>query len=118
MIAFRDNQVSVNEIFSRIVEARECLEGCAYQLKQDGFTFDMGSSLITAPYLLDDLYFVGAGTHPGAGIPGVLLSADITSRLGDGGYEKQEHLQPLRQASRPTCHYKHALTCHSERSEE
>ena len=27
------------------------------------------------------LYFVGAGTHPGAGIPGVLLSAKITSRL-------------------------------------
>jgi phytoene desaturase len=27
------------------------------------------------------LYLVGAGTHPGAGIPGVLLSARITSRL-------------------------------------
>jgi phytoene desaturase len=27
------------------------------------------------------LYLVGAGTHPGAGIPGVLLSAQITSRL-------------------------------------
>ncbi len=27
------------------------------------------------------LYFVGAGTHPGAGIPGVLLSAEVTSRL-------------------------------------
>jgi phytoene desaturase len=27
------------------------------------------------------LYFVGAGTHPGAGIPGVLLSAELTSRL-------------------------------------
>ncbi len=27
------------------------------------------------------LYFVGAGTHPGAGVPGVLLSAAITSRL-------------------------------------
>ena len=30
---------------------------------------------------VDGLYFVGAGTHPGAGIPGVLLSANITSRL-------------------------------------
>jgi phytoene desaturase len=30
---------------------------------------------------IDGLYFVGAGTHPGAGIPGVLLSADLTSRL-------------------------------------
>lgn len=27
------------------------------------------------------LYFVGAGTHPGAGIPGVLLSAELTSKL-------------------------------------
>jgi phytoene desaturase len=26
------------------------------------------------------LYFVGAGTHPGAGVPGVLLSAEIASR--------------------------------------
>ncbi len=30
---------------------------------------------------IEGLYFVGAGTHPGAGIPGVLLSAAITSRL-------------------------------------
>ncbi len=27
------------------------------------------------------LYFVGAGTHPGAGVPGVVNSADATSRL-------------------------------------
>src|SRR5919199_1095420 len=27
------------------------------------------------------LFLVGAGTHPGAGLPGVLLSAKITSRL-------------------------------------
>ena len=27
------------------------------------------------------LYFVGAGTHPGAGIPGVLISAEITAKL-------------------------------------
>ncbi len=25
------------------------------------------------------LYFVGAGTHPGAGLPGVLLSAEATA---------------------------------------
>ncbi len=29
------------------------------------------------------LYLVGAGTHPGAGLPGVLLSARITSALVD-----------------------------------
>src|ERR1051326_2916881 len=39
-----------------LVEARERLGGRAYQLKQDGFTFDMGPSLITAPDLLRDLW--------------------------------------------------------------
>ena len=27
------------------------------------------------------VYYVGGGTHPGAGIPGVLLGAEVTSRL-------------------------------------
>ena len=27
------------------------------------------------------LYYAGAGTHPGAGIPGVLLGAEVTARL-------------------------------------
>jgi phytoene desaturase len=30
---------------------------------------------------LKNLYFVGAGTHPGAGIPGVVGSAKATARL-------------------------------------
>jgi phytoene desaturase len=30
---------------------------------------------------LRGLYHVGGGTHPGAGIPGVLLGAEITARL-------------------------------------
>ena len=30
---------------------------------------------------IDDLYFVGAGTHPGAGLPGVLSSAKVVDRL-------------------------------------
>jgi phytoene desaturase len=30
---------------------------------------------------LDALYFVGAGTHPGAGLPGVLSSATIADKL-------------------------------------
>ena len=30
---------------------------------------------------IDNLYFVGAGTHPGAGIPGVVGSAKATARL-------------------------------------
>ena len=33
------------------------------------------------------LYLAGAGTHPGTGLPGVLLSAEITAGLsaGQGG---------------------------------
>jgi phytoene desaturase len=30
---------------------------------------------------VEDLYFVGAGTHPGAGLPGVLSSSIIAERL-------------------------------------
>ncbi len=30
---------------------------------------------------VENLFFVGAGTHPGAGVPGVLLSAEVTEKL-------------------------------------
>ncbi|HEX7241126.1 MAG TPA: hypothetical protein VF263_12710, partial [Longimicrobiaceae bacterium] len=30
---------------------------------------------------VEGLYFVGAGTHPGAGIPGVLCSAKVLERV-------------------------------------
>jgi phytoene desaturase len=30
---------------------------------------------------IPNLYFVGAGTHPGAGVPGVLLTAEATERV-------------------------------------
>ncbi|GAC1343253.1 MAG: hypothetical protein NVSMB27_03040 [Ktedonobacteraceae bacterium] len=54
-----------------------------------GAAFSIEPTLLQSVYFrphnrsnhLGGLYFVGAGTHPGAGIPGVLLSADITSRL-------------------------------------
>ena len=29
----------------------------------------------------DGLYFVGAGTHPGAGVPGVLSSAKVLDKI-------------------------------------
>ena len=31
--------------------------------------------------LFDGLYFVGAGTHPGAGVPGVLSSAKVLDKI-------------------------------------
>ena len=30
---------------------------------------------------IDNLYFVGAGTHPGAGLPGVVSSAKVVETL-------------------------------------
>ncbi|MGI9146130.1 MAG: phytoene desaturase family protein [Chloroflexota bacterium] len=62
---------------------------------RDDLSSYLGSAFSIEPTLLQSAYFrphnasedvaglylVGAGTHPGAGIPGVLLSASITSRL-------------------------------------
>ena len=37
---------------------------------------------------VEGLYFVGAGTHPGAGLPGVLLTAEVTEKLIRRKHEK------------------------------
>jgi len=44
-----------------IVEQRERVGGRAYQLRENGYTFDMGPSLITAPSIIGDV-FARAGT--------------------------------------------------------
>ena len=44
---------------------------------------------------LSGLYFVGGGTHPGAGIPGVLMGAEVTAGLVTG-----DHPAPARPRSR------------------
>jgi phytoene desaturase len=54
-----------------------------------GSAFSIEPTLLQSAYFrphnvsedVDRLFLVGAGTHPGAGIPGVLLSARITSQL-------------------------------------
>ena len=43
-----------------LFEARDKLGGRAYVYEQDGFTFDAGPTVITAPFMLDEL-FSGAG---------------------------------------------------------
>jgi len=43
-----------------LIEARDQLGGRAYTYRQDGFTFDGGPTVITAPFLIDEL-FAGAG---------------------------------------------------------
>jgi len=42
-----------------LVEKRERIGGRAYQLRERGYTFDTGPSLITAPALLDDVFRAG-----------------------------------------------------------
>jgi phytoene desaturase len=41
-----------------LIEARDKLGGRAYVYKQDGFTFDAGPTVITAPFLLDEIFAV------------------------------------------------------------
>src|SRR5579859_7603492 len=67
-----------------IVEARENLGGRAYQLKEDGFTFDMGPTLITAPHLLEDLW-AAAGRSLKEDVPIVPLSPFYRIYFRDGG---------------------------------
>lgn len=43
-----------------LLEARDMLGGRAYVYRQDGFTFDAGPTVITAPFMIDEL-FAGAG---------------------------------------------------------
>lgn len=42
-----------------LVEKREQIGGRAYQLKDGGYTFDMGPSLITAPHIIDSIFRAG-----------------------------------------------------------
>ncbi|PCC72433.1 phytoene desaturase [Nannocystis exedens] len=46
------------------------------------------------------LYFVGAGTHPGAGMPGVLCSAKVLERVMPGPGRKGHVLRDMRGAAR------------------
>lgn len=68
-----------------IVEAREHLGGRAYQLKDNGFTFDMGPTLITAPHLLEDLWTT-AGRNLKDDISLVPLSPFYRIYFHDGRY--------------------------------
>ena len=38
---------------------------------------------------IDNLYFVGAGTHPGAGLPGVLASGNIAAKMIDSNEQQR-----------------------------
>lgn len=49
---------------------------------------------------IDNLYFVGAGTHPGAGLPGVLSSGRIAAELIGAG--EQQHALPVNEEALQT----------------
>lgn len=66
-----------------IIEAREKLGGRAYQLKDGGYTFDMGPSLITAPHLLEDLWSAAGRTFED-NVPLVPLSPYYRIYFSDG----------------------------------
>jgi phytoene desaturase len=42
-----------------LVEARDKIGGRAYVYQQDGFTFDAGPTVITAPFLIDEIFEAG-----------------------------------------------------------
>jgi len=58
-------------------------------LSVDGCGFSIAPSLSQSAWFrfhnraegLDNLYLTGAGTHPGAGVPGVLSSAKVLEHL-------------------------------------
>src|SRR3546814_16874966 len=59
-----------------------------------GSAFSLTPTLLQSTYFrghnrdarIENLYFTGAGTHPGAGIPGVVASAKAPSRLILGAF--------------------------------
>jgi phytoene desaturase len=51
------------------------------------FTQSAGFRFPNRSPALPNLYFVGAGTHPGAGVPGVVTSAKVVERLMFGGVQ-------------------------------
>ncbi len=69
-------------------------------LSHHGTGFSIQPTLLQSAYFrfhnrseeLSNLYFVGAGTHPGAGLPGVLTSAKVLDRIiSDVPQKSDEH---------------------------
>jgi phytoene desaturase len=89
----------LDEIQKRLIpDIRERLMTCFYYSPKDfnrdlnahmGSAFSLEPTLLQSAYfrvhnrddVINNLYFVGAGTHPGAGIPGVVGSAKATAGL-------------------------------------
>ncbi len=91
IIQFLEQQCGLTGLSENIVTEQMFtpLDFASQLRSHQGAAFSIEPTLLQSAYfrphnrsnMFDGLYFVGAGTHPGAGIPGVLLSADLTSRL-------------------------------------
>lgn len=91
LVRYLEHEVGLEGLEQSIVVERQFtpLDFAGELRSHLGAAFSIEPTLVQSAYLrphnrageVAGLYFVGAGTHPGAGIPGVLLSADITSRL-------------------------------------
>ncbi|HET8846292.1 MAG TPA: phytoene desaturase family protein, partial [Ktedonobacteraceae bacterium] len=68
-----------------LIEARENPGGRAYQLKEQGFTFDMGPTLITVPQLLESLWQI-AGQDMREDLTLVELSPFYRINFADGKF--------------------------------
>jgi len=66
-----------------LVEKRDKPGGRAYVFEQDGFTFDAGPTIITAPWLIDDL-FAAAGRRAADYVTLVSIDPYYNVRFGDG----------------------------------
>jgi phytoene desaturase len=66
-----------------ILEQRDQPGGRAYVYKQDGFTFDGGPTIITAPWLIDDLFKLG-GKQTADYVDVVPIDPFYRIRFGDG----------------------------------
>jgi phytoene desaturase len=91
IVAFLEKEVGLTGLAENIVIEHQFtpLDFASELRSHLGAAFSIEPMLTQSAYFrphnrsstIDGLYFVGAGTHPGAGIPGVLLSAELTSRL-------------------------------------
>ena len=91
VLHYLEHEAGLTELSSSIVteQAFTPLDFAEHYRSHLGAAFSIEPTLWQSAYFrphnrsaeVDGLYFVGAGTHPGAGIPGVLLSADLSSRL-------------------------------------
>ncbi|MDG2241840.1 MAG: phytoene desaturase family protein [Longimicrobiales bacterium] len=50
------NRLQASGVDVTLLEKRDALGGRAYQLRDKGYTFDMGPSLITAPHIIDSIF--------------------------------------------------------------